>query len=478
MSHLADHILHLRGWAALAVVFAVPALESSAFLGFLFPGEVAVLLGGVLAFQHRISLAAAIAAAVLGAILGDTVGYEVGKHVGRRLLEGTIGRFVKRDHLDRAERYLATRGGKAVFLGRFTAALRVIIPGMAGMSGMPYRTFATYNVAGGAIWAAGFVLLGYAGGSSYRHVEAVAKRASLLLLLFLVVVVVTVVLARRVAGQPERYRAFFDRQANRPWVAKTLARYRRVLDFLVGRFRPEGALGLSLTASLVLIGLAGWALGAVTQDVLSSESLDAVDRPVLRFVVRHREPWLNTLVKAVSALGSSVLIVPLVIVVGLVWRSRRGSWRPLLLLGGAWAGAEALWGLLKAVVGRPRPPTALAVGHFTGSAFPSGHATVATAVWGMLAALAALATTRWAGKVAGWAAAVLVALLVGLSRIYLGAHWLTDVLAGWALGALWLFALLAIVRTTTARRAAGHGGRSSAVTGRLPRATRGVVAGQ
>src|SRR2546423_3509878 len=184
---ITDAILHLHGWAALAVVFALPALESSAFVGFVFPGEIGVLLGGVLAFEHRVSLPAVLAAAIAGAVIGDSVGYEVGKRWGRHLLERTVGRFVKRDHLDRAERYLATRGGKAVFFGRFTAALRVLIPGLAGMSGMPYRTFAVYNMAGGALWATGFVLVGYAAGTSWRRVEHVAKRASLVLLLIAVV---------------------------------------------------------------------------------------------------------------------------------------------------------------------------------------------------------------------------------------------------------------------------------------------------
>ncbi|GAC1532266.1 MAG: hypothetical protein NVS3B12_09710 [Acidimicrobiales bacterium] len=143
MSHLADRILGLHGWGALLVIFAVPALESSAFLGFLFPGEVAVLLGGVLAYQHKVSLPAAIAAAVAGAVIGDTIGFEVGKRWGRAILHGTVGRVVNKDHLERAERYLAERGGKAVFFGRFTAALRVLIPGMAGMSGMCAPTAAT-----------------------------------------------------------------------------------------------------------------------------------------------------------------------------------------------------------------------------------------------------------------------------------------------------------------------------------------------
>src|SRR5438093_12357758 len=110
---ITERILSLHGWAALAIVFALPALEASAFVGFVFPGEIAVLLGGVLAFQHRVSLPAVLAAAIAGAIIGDTVGYAVGRRYGRRLLSGRLGGgIVRREHLDRAERYLAERGGK------------------------------------------------------------------------------------------------------------------------------------------------------------------------------------------------------------------------------------------------------------------------------------------------------------------------------------------------------------------------------
>ncbi|MCA1847129.1 MAG: DedA family protein, partial [Actinobacteria bacterium] len=168
---IADRILGLHGWVALAVVFLLPALESSAFVGFVFPGEIAVLLGGVLASQHKVSLVAVLAAGVAGAVVGDSIGYEVGKRWGRRLLQGSVGRFVKADHLERAERYLRSRGGKALFFGRFTAALRVLIPGLAGMSGMAYRRFFTYNAAGGAVWATGFVLAGYLAGNSWPTVE-------------------------------------------------------------------------------------------------------------------------------------------------------------------------------------------------------------------------------------------------------------------------------------------------------------------
>src|SRR5206468_11445681 len=93
LAGITEWILSLNGWFALAIVFIVPALEASAFLGFLFPGEIAVILGGVLAFNGRVPLPPVIAAAVVGAIVGDTVGYFVGRRWGNQLLRG-VGRRV------------------------------------------------------------------------------------------------------------------------------------------------------------------------------------------------------------------------------------------------------------------------------------------------------------------------------------------------------------------------------------------------
>ena len=140
-----------------------------------------------------------------------------------------------------------------MFFGRFTAALRALMPGLAGMSRMPYRTFLVYNVVGGTIWAVGFALIGYAAGSSWRRVESVAKRASLVLLAIAVAVVVVVVVARWIIrhrqGLQARVSAFLDLRL----IAALRNRFRRQLDFLAGRLSPEGALGLTLTLSLVLL---------------------------------------------------------------------------------------------------------------------------------------------------------------------------------------------------------------------------------
>lgn len=455
MSNIADTILHLHGWVALLVIFAVPALESSAFLGFVFPGEIAVLLGGVLAYQHKVNLLAAIAAAVLGAVIGDTIGFEVGKRWGRRLLHGTIGRLVKHEHLDRAEDYLRRRGGKAVFFGRFTAALRVLIPGMAGMSGMHYPTFATYNILGGAIWATGFVLLGYAAGTSYHQVEHYAKEASLLLLAVLIVACVIVWVARRVARNPDGIHRFLDRQANRPLIARVRGRYRRQLSFLGRRLDRNATLGLTLTVTLAALVLAGWAFGALLTDLVQSRHLAGPDDATLRFMVNHRSAWLTTLMRTSTWLGSSAVLVPLSIVVAGLWRWKQRDWQAAWLLGASYGGASLSFNLVKRLTHRPRPPAHIALARAGGYAFPSGHATQAGAVWGALAFLATLVLTTWPRRVSAWSVAVMISGLVGLTRLYLGVHWLSDVAAGWALGGLWLFTVLG-VRHFLAGTAAHH----------------------
>src|SRR6266576_3826396 len=89
LAGLSDWILSLPPWLVLGFVFLFPALEASAFVGFVFPGEIAVILGGVVASQGRVPLAAVIVAAVLGAVIGDSIGYFIGRRWGRSLIHGT-----------------------------------------------------------------------------------------------------------------------------------------------------------------------------------------------------------------------------------------------------------------------------------------------------------------------------------------------------------------------------------------------------
>jgi membrane-associated protein len=193
MGHILEGILRMPPALALALVFLLPALEASAFVGVVLPGEIGVVLGGVLANQGKLPLTAVLAAGILGAVIGDSVGYLVGARYGERILRKIPDRLLDDDKLSRAEDSVRRLGGKSVFVGRFTAALRALVPGLAGMSRLPYLRFLAWNIAGGVLWATGFVLLGYLAGSQYQRVERYANYAGIALLL----IILGVVLYRR-----------------------------------------------------------------------------------------------------------------------------------------------------------------------------------------------------------------------------------------------------------------------------------------
>ncbi len=208
--HLLQVVLALHGLVAYTTVGALAFGEAAVLLGFVLPGETAVIIGGVLASRGRVSLEAMTAVAVAAAVSGDSVGYQVGRVFGPRLL-GLRPLRHRRRGVDAARRFLHRWGGWAVFFGRFTAFLRAMVPGLAGMSEMPYPRFLVANAGGGALWATGYTLLGYFLGGAYQRVEKLSGRVSSGVVATIVVVLVglrirSVVRERRLeagrAGRP------------------------------------------------------------------------------------------------------------------------------------------------------------------------------------------------------------------------------------------------------------------------------------
>ena len=176
MSGVLDNILNLDPFLLLLVAGLLVFAEDAVFVGFVVPGETAAVLAGVAAGVDHVPLAAAILVVVAAAILGDSVGYEVGKI----WLGPALDRFrfldKHRPRINQAQDFLRRRGGVAVFLGRFTAFFRAMMPALAGASEMPYRRFLLWNALGGVVWGSVFVTLGYLAGNSYHRVEKLAGR--------------------------------------------------------------------------------------------------------------------------------------------------------------------------------------------------------------------------------------------------------------------------------------------------------------
>ncbi|MBW3657720.1 MAG: phosphatase PAP2 family protein [Actinobacteria bacterium] len=190
----------------------------------------------------------------------------------------------------------------------------------------------------------------------------------------------------------------------------------------------------------VLLGLAlgaGWLLVAAA----TPGDGTALDVAVLEVFHRGRTPLRSSVWAAVTDAGDTLVIVPAAVAVGLAWRWHRHDWLGLRLLGGAVLGAMVLYSVAKAVVGRGRPGADYAFTLESGLAFPSGHASQASAFWIALALLLLHVVRGRVARVAVTAVSASVVVLVAVSRLYLGAHWVTDVIAGTVLGTAWAGAL-------------------------------------
>jgi len=169
----------------LLIAFLVFA-EAALFFGFVFPGETAIIVGGILASQGKLSLTLLLIIALVAAVVGDSVGYEIGRKFGPRLLDTKVMRK-HRSKVAKAQDLIRRRGPLAVFIGRFTALLRALMPALVGSSKMPYPKFLLFNFIGGVVWVGTFTLGGFFAGTAF---ESFAKQASRGLTIAVAVVIV------------------------------------------------------------------------------------------------------------------------------------------------------------------------------------------------------------------------------------------------------------------------------------------------
>jgi membrane protein DedA with SNARE-associated domain len=187
LTNILDRLLGLHAGVVYLIVGLLVFAEDALFVGFVLPGETAAVLGGVAASRGNVSVTLMCLVVVAAAIVGDSVGYEIGARYGTRLLSLRVLRR-RAASIDGARATLARRGGPAVFLGRFVAFLRAVMPFLAGTAHMRYRRFLAYNAAGGLVWGVGCVLLGYLAGNSYTVIERTFGQAAALIAAALVVI--------------------------------------------------------------------------------------------------------------------------------------------------------------------------------------------------------------------------------------------------------------------------------------------------
>jgi undecaprenyl-diphosphatase len=419
---------------ALGAIFAASLLEALAVIGTVIPGSAIVFAAGMLIGLGELNPWWAAAMAVSGAILGDGISYWLGQHFQDRIR--TVWPLNKFPALfERGQLYFEKNGGKSVFLARFLGPVRAIVPVVAGMTGMPAKQFYAMNLLSALAWAAVHLLPGLLFGASLQLAGAVSSRLVVMLLIiaaFLWAISKLVQIAYhrgwpRVTSLRDRAVALAHEKPG-PFASVTLS----LLD------PARAASPALLTAALLLIGGA-WLFLGIVEDVISNDPLIQIDQMIYGALQGLRTVWGDRFMVAVTevggAVGAAFLIsgVSLLLAIGRRWRTL-GYWLAAIGI------AEMLVLVLKYTLGRARPhniDTGLA--QFS---FPSGHATSSIVAYGFLAFLLARGRSD-RGKMAITLLAAAVITLIGFSRLYLGVHWFSDVVAGMSLGLAWV-ALLSI----------------------------------
>jgi membrane protein DedA with SNARE-associated domain/membrane-associated phospholipid phosphatase len=433
----------LGNWTYL-VVGVMAFFETGAFVGLVAPGETFLIFGGVVAGQGTISLVLLIAITWTCAVLGDLASYMAGRKLGRAFLVKHGPKVqITEERIHQVEGFFDRHGGKAIFLGRFVGLVRAVNPFLAGSSGMPLRRFLPYDIVGAGAWATMLLVLGYIFWQSFDQVLEWAERGTLALGTVIVVLAVLIWAYRhlRVEENRERTMAWIDTQLDRPLLRPVAAVVRPVarwakgpLRFFWNRITP-GELGLELTTLLAVAAVGSFAFAGLAIEVDHGTQL-AGDRTAFRWADKVRSGTLDDVAKAVTHLGSLTAVLIGIVLTIVVLLMRRRVIESVSLASGMLLTFIAVH-VAKGAVDRPRPSDALV--STDGMSYPSGHAAYAFA-WVAIAVVLTRTLPGLARTTLAIVAAIVVAVVVGLTRIYLRAHYLSDVLGGAGLSAT-LFSL-------------------------------------
>ncbi|OOZ17227.1 hypothetical protein BOW28_07195 [Solemya velum gill symbiont] len=414
-------------WAGV-LVFLVAFSESLAIIGMIVPGVVMMFAAGALVGAGVVDFWPIYFAAFAGAVLGDALSF----YLGARYREDLCNMWPFSKHtelLDQGVVYFKRWGGKSVAIGRFFGPVRAVIPLVAGMLQMQVGRYLVANILSAIGWAFAYLLPGIAIGASLELASQVAFHLVVLMLSLVAILWLSLWLLHRLF-------IWIQPLAN-CWLQLLLAFSegdslpRRIAAALADPQHPESK-GLSIMAAFIFISV--FALALLMTLVFGDTGFGVLDQYIHNATSALRYPTGDSIMVLITTLGDGWLLgwLSATVFILLFIQHRPTAWHWLAAVVFAFA---APW-LLKAGLQVARPPNAA----LTNWSFPSGHAVHATVIYGFLAVLLATRLPqerRWLV----YAVTIVLVLLIGFSRLYLGVHWFSDVIAGWVLGLLWISVL-------------------------------------
>ncbi len=422
----------LGQWTYLAVG-VLAFLETGAFVGLVFPGETAVIVAGAIAGNGTTSIVLTIAIVWFSAWAGDSASFYIGTRLGKDFILRHGHRVrITPERFEQVEDYFGRYGGRTILVGRFVGLVRALAPFIAGSSGMTYRAFVPYSVLGTGLWAATFSLLGYFLAENLDKAEDLAGRGIFIFGGTLAVLLGGYLGIRymRVAENRSKLARRLEGQRFGKPVVELGRRLEPQARFFWHRLTP-GRLGLEFTTLMAVLAVSLFVV--IGYGVIIGQDPGPTPGDVTAFDISEelRTDWLNDVAEVVTRLGSAWVTLAAALVAAVVL-SRMRMWVELAVLVVALAITHIGVPSLKELTDRPRPEGGLTGS--SGDSWPSGHAAYAIIYPWLAVTFAVRGPTKLGSGTALIVGAVVLAAAIGLSRVYLRVHYLSDVNAGAAFG--------------------------------------------
>ena len=409
---------------SIAIVFLISMGEALLIIGLFVPSTVVLVGAGTLVGGGKLDFWPIFVATTLGAIIGDAVSYWAGRIYGAQLKRmWPLSRYP--GLVEKSELFFADHGGKSIAIGRFVPGVKAVIPGIAGMMGMSHTRFVTINVVSAFVWSLMHLLPGVFIGKGLAVANQVSGRFAIVLFGLIGAVFIAAWLIRVVVMSAipplirlqTRFVAYVASKPGRGW------------QWLAETFAPDNPRALRVVALSAVLAAGGIGFAALLEDLVARDSMIYADLSIANLVQSVRNTPADRVMVAITMIGDGTVLIALGAVI-VIWLAARKAWTIAGAAAVTMVSAALFVPFMKLLLQGARPTEAFGADLYT---FPSGHATLATVVFGMLAVLIGLGVGRW-GKAVIFACAGAIIVAIACSRIYLGAHWPSDVAGGFLFG--------------------------------------------
>ncbi|MGR3723729.1 bifunctional DedA family/phosphatase PAP2 family protein [Abyssibius alkaniclasticus] len=422
--------------------------EAVIFIGIILPGSMMVIAGGLLVRAGTIDFFDLAWFVAIGAIIGAEISYRFGRIGALRLSKKSQVRGSK--YATKAKDMLGRYGGFSMVVSRFLGPVSAFVPFSWAMAGMPRRKFIVWNILSAVPYALVLPALGYFMADALALIGPKAGRVLFVLMLALAVFFGLWFVANRIRRNMAGLHAMLAWSkamiTGFGWIKRSALRWPGLARFMSHRFDTTRLSGLCLTLAGLAAAYLGWSLVVTATNVFPASLASQIDQRLAALLFALRDPWLIQVFSTITAFGDSRVVAALLFGVVLALALQK-QWAPALGIALATFGNVLTVTILKYTIGRPRPVFAYYVE--TSGSFPSGHAAISVVFYGMLAFI--LWRQRRVAPVLALVFALVMAFGIGLSRLYLVEHYLSDVLNGAIIGALWLGIGVAVTEWWRAR---------------------------